>query len=210
MINIIIFSKIEFINVAIRSLIENIIKSDMKKRDMYFYTCSSLADFYNYLAVIENPYTIFDSDGVINNHEMLIFLSVKKFLYNIPMFVLCKDTESYDVYKSSALPSQLIVSKIEKIEVIQYYLRCFFLSPKGSLDVNFNQIGKLKISELPYLTQRQKEVLRLVLLGFTNQGISDQLNVSSKTVSAHRMAIYTKFNVSSLSSLYRKVKCFYM
>jgi ATP/maltotriose-dependent transcriptional regulator MalT len=50
------------------------------------------------------------------------------------------------------------------------------------------------------LTAREVEVLQLVAVGHTNQGIADELFLSVKTVSRHLSNIYTKIGVSSRSA----------
>jgi len=47
------------------------------------------------------------------------------------------------------------------------------------------------------LTQREEEVLRLVVAGKTNQAIAAELSISEKTVEKYMGAIFTKLNVTS-------------
>ncbi|MFJ1228403.1 response regulator transcription factor [Yersinia proxima] len=56
------------------------------------------------------------------------------------------------------------------------------------------------------LTQREKEVIHLILTGVSNADIAELLNISHKTASAHRMKIYRKYNVNSLMGLYIQFK----
>lgn len=51
------------------------------------------------------------------------------------------------------------------------------------------------------LTNRELEVLQLLVKGFTNKEISGQLYLSIKTVEAHRKKLYSKLNVNSRSDL---------
>ena len=45
------------------------------------------------------------------------------------------------------------------------------------------------------LTPRELEILRLVLAGYTNQAIADEISISTKTVEFHLTHIYTKIGV---------------
>jgi len=53
------------------------------------------------------------------------------------------------------------------------------------------------------LSDREREVLRLLALGHTNQEIARQLFVSVRTVEAHRAHILTKLRVSTRAELVR-------
>jgi two-component system response regulator NreC len=53
------------------------------------------------------------------------------------------------------------------------------------------------------LSDREREVLRLLALGYTNQEIAGQLFVSVRTVEAHRSHILTKLRVSTRAELVR-------
>lgn len=51
------------------------------------------------------------------------------------------------------------------------------------------------------LTEREREVARLLALGHTNQEISDQIYLSVRTVETHRAHIMTKLNLHSRADL---------
>jgi two-component system response regulator NreC len=53
------------------------------------------------------------------------------------------------------------------------------------------------------LSQREREVLRLVALGYTNQQIADQLYLSVKTVETYRARVMEKLELKSRSALVR-------
>jgi DNA-binding NarL/FixJ family response regulator len=51
------------------------------------------------------------------------------------------------------------------------------------------------------LSNREKEVLKFVALGYTNKQIAEQLVVSIKTIESHKARIREKLNVSHRSDL---------
>jgi DNA-binding CsgD family transcriptional regulator len=58
------------------------------------------------------------------------------------------------------------------------------------------------------LTLREKEVLRLVSLGFTNREVGEQLSISRHTVRTYKMNIYRKLSITSLKELIRYSQVF--
>lgn len=54
---------------------------------------------------------------------------------------------------------------------------------------------------LAQLTQREREVLELVVAGRMNREIAEQLDISIKTVEAHRAKIMEKLEVNSIAEL---------
>jgi two-component system response regulator DctR len=58
------------------------------------------------------------------------------------------------------------------------------------------------------LTDRERDVLRLVIDGLPNKLIADQLDISVRTVEVHRSRVFDKMNVKSaveLANLLREV-----
>lgn len=58
-----------------------------------------------------------------------------------------------------------------------------------------------EVEEKELLSGREKEVLKLVALGYTNKQIADKLVVSIKTVESHKARIREKLNVNYRSDL---------
>lgn len=54
---------------------------------------------------------------------------------------------------------------------------------------------------LEQLTQREREVMTLVVAGKLNKQIADELNISMKTVEAHRARVMEKMGVRTLAEL---------
>ena len=55
--------------------------------------------------------------------------------------------------------------------------------------------------KLATLTAREKEMLELLILGYSSKEIAQQCSLSPRTVEAHRANIFTKLEVNSLPKL---------
>ena len=73
--------------------------------------------------------------------------------------------------------------------------------------IRFNQSAEAKRIKAARedLTQREKEILTLIIKGFSNQEIADQLFISIPTVKTHRSNILAKCDVKNTASLVRFV-----
>ena len=56
---------------------------------------------------------------------------------------------------------------------------------------------------LQSLTEREAEVMRLIVAGHTNKSVAAELGISDKTVEAHRARVMDKTGARSLSELVR-------
>lgn len=89
--------------------------------------------------------------------------------------------------------------KSELINAIQ-------LVSKGKNYLSHDASQNLKLESqkqklLPRLTKREKEVLNLIVAGFTNAQIGQQLFISPDTVDSHRKNLHLKLNVNNTASL---------
>jgi len=63
-------------------------------------------------------------------------------------------------------------------------------------------------SALADLTERERDVMHLVVEGLPNKLIADQLDISVRTVEVHRSRVFEKMNVKSaveLANLLREI-----
>jgi two-component system nitrate/nitrite response regulator NarL len=58
-----------------------------------------------------------------------------------------------------------------------------------------NELRSCKMASLSDLTPREMEILQLVLAGYTNKAIANEIYISKKTVEFHLEHIYTKLGV---------------
>lgn len=63
-----------------------------------------------------------------------------------------------------------------------------------------------KFSDPEPLTEREKEILTLIVQGYTNREMGDALNISVRTVETHRSNIMEKLNLHSRVDLVRYAK----
>lgn len=68
-------------------------------------------------------------------------------------------------------------------------------------ETNKNMEISLIKQHVSLLTQREKEVYELVVMGYLNKQIAAQLNVCEKTIKVHRARVMKKMNVKSLAEL---------
>ena len=54
------------------------------------------------------------------------------------------------------------------------------------------------------ITAREKDVLKLLLSGFSNKEIAGKLNLSTETIKVHRRNLYNKLNIKSQSELFTR------
>ncbi len=59
--------------------------------------------------------------------------------------------------------------------------------------------------DLPMITKRESEILKLIADGLTNQEIADKLFISSFTVDSHRKNLLLKFNAKNTATLIKTV-----
>jgi two-component system response regulator NreC len=63
-----------------------------------------------------------------------------------------------------------------------------------------------KVTDSDALTEREKEILTLIVQGYTNREMGDSLNISVRTVETHRSNIMEKLNLHSRVDLVRYAK----
>jgi two-component system, NarL family, response regulator NreC len=81
----------------------------------------------------------------------------------------------------------------------------FYLSPAAQAMMVSDYLQRVRTGEekdsYSALTEREREILKLVAEGFTNNQIGEQLFISPKTVDTHRTHIMDKLNLHSRAEL---------
>ena len=75
---------------------------------------------------------------------------------------------------------------------------------KNKSDRKKNSTQNKALECINSLTQREKEVMELVVTGKSNKDIAQQLEISIKTVEVHRANVMDKMAVTSIADLVRK------
>ena len=75
--------------------------------------------------------------------------------------------------------------------------------PKRTVTARANQTDR-RHKTAPHITPRQREILRLVALGYTNREIAGSLNISVRTVEVHRFNLMHRLNVRNVAQLLRQ------
>ncbi|WP_462255025.1 response regulator [Ferruginibacter sp.] len=94
-----------------------------------------------------------------------------------------------------------LVKSASKEEIEEAILSVYEGKLYMSLDINLSAADKQELTDIPVLSSREKEVLRLIADGFTNPQIATKLFISLHTVDSHRKNLLTKFAVNNTASL---------
>jgi len=87
----------------------------------------------------------------------------------------------------------------EIVKAIEVAMRGdIFLSSEASVTMREN-----KDAQIPVITRREKEVLKLIAEGLTNKEMAEKLFISTTTVDTHRNNLLSKFNVKNTANLIR-------
>ena len=108
---------------------------------------------------------------------------------DVPMAVNAVKSGAYNFLEKPFKDAQLL-SLIEEV------------AARGSATSSHVE-GRCAAARLATLTLREREVTELVVRGFKNKKIADDLNISVKTVEAHRARAMEKMEVSSIAELVR-------
>ena len=73
-----------------------------------------------------------------------------------------------------------------------------FLSREAKITMREN-----RDAQIPVITRREKEVLKLIAEGMTNKEMAEKLFISTTTVDTHRNSLLSKFNVKNTANLIR-------
>lgn len=97
------------------------------------------------------------------------------------------------------------VSKSEPIsqliKAIETIADGYVLFPRDAMPMFVGTSGPAASGDLANLTDREMQVLTLLAEGFSNRDIAQKLNLSSKTVSGHKVNLLMKLGVTSVVEL---------
>ena len=95
-----------------------------------------------------------------------------------------------------------IEKPFSEADMLRLIEQCLTLE-RGNRDKRLQEADTVR--RLEHLTQREREVMDLVVAGKLNKQIADELNISMKTVEAHRARVMEKMGVRTLAELVKAV-----
>jgi DNA-binding NarL/FixJ family response regulator len=96
-----------------------------------------------------------------------------------------------------AHPPETLIKAIEKVNAGEVWLeRSMIANVISRLSRNSKPTKTGSESNIDELSEREKEIVRLIGQGFKNKKISSQLCISETTVRHHLTSIYSKLGVS--------------
>lgn len=102
--------------------------------------------------------------------------------------------QGVDGYISKADDSEELINALNAITLGEIYI-----SPDAKNAIK-NTIPKKKT----FITKREEIVLSLIVSGLTTKEIAEQLNISIKTIEAHRANLFARFGVKNVVELVKK------
>ena len=95
-----------------------------------------------------------------------------------------------------------IEKPFSEADMLRLIEQCLTLE-RGNRDKRLQEADTVR--RLEHLTQREREVLELIIIGKLNKQIADVLGISIKTVEVHRARVMEKMGVNSLAELVQHV-----
>ena len=151
----------------------------------------------NHVDVLVTDYNLPDDDG------LTLVRKVKRLWPDIKILVLSMHNESHlvkEILKEGI--DGYVLKKDSKDELID----ALYSVRKGNLFVS-NEINGMLVRNLhqpddqKLLTEREREILKLIAKEFTNRMIAEELYISERTVETHRKNIFRKTKTNSLVGL---------
>lgn len=160
----------------------------------------------------KGPWTFLISDVSLPGKSGIELLAiVKEKSPETKTIILTQHTEVWIINKLVEAGADAIVLKtneqqeiLEAIKVISenknYYTEIVYQIIISGITKN----KTIKAVNLPEITDREKDILKLIADGLTSKQISEQLFLSEKTIEVHRKNLFLKFDVKNSASLVRK------
>ncbi len=104
-------------------------------------------------------------------------------------------------YLLKSTDQQTLVKAIETVHAGKEYID----SQLKDVLLKYMLDEQKKAASQPSISRREKEVLKLIVEGCTNQQIAEQLFLGQRTVETYRLNLMTKLNVKNTATLVRKV-----
>ncbi|WP_338806787.1 response regulator transcription factor [Pseudomonas chlororaphis] len=87
------------------------------------------------------------------------------------------------------------------VKAVETVAAGYVLFPREAMPFFSNSVGAGETGDLESLTDREMQVLKLLAQGLPNRTIAEKLNLSSKTISGHKINLLMKLSATSVVEL---------
>jgi len=129
--------------------------------------------------------------GLISTHFELEYL----------LYVLYGRAHAY--LPANVNPNELLAA-VQAIDFGGVYIHSQMMAQLPPNALRPTPKSNTRYSKLPQLSEREHEVLNLLVKGYTNKEVSKQLYLSPKTVEAYRAKLYTKLGARTRADLFSR------
>lgn len=169
-------------------------------------------DVWRLIDVASPPSLVVLDFWLSNNASLKLLVELKAKLPNTPILVMSADGDMVVQQKVFATGAHGFIHKQEAgsvfVEVVSKLLsgkRCFESLTKENLRTAQSKELYVTASELG-LTERQGEILGMILKGFPNKRIAQQLSISEQTVKEHVSGILIRMGVGNRVEIITKLR----
>jgi DNA-binding NarL/FixJ family response regulator len=160
----------------------------------------------------ETQRTYIISDVSLPGKSGIELLTIAKEKYpETKIIILTQHTEVWIINKLVASGADAIVLKTNSQQEILEAIRAVSENRNYYTDIVYKIIIsgiakniQNKTAHAPEITDREKEILKLIADGLTSKQISEHLFLSEKTIEVHRKNLFVKFDATNSASLIRK------
>ncbi|HEN3606849.1 TPA: response regulator transcription factor [Yersinia enterocolitica] len=203
--NVIIFSHYDLIRFFLELVINKVTEMHPKGCNPSITICNSLSEFESAIQEIHQPVVIFDIDNVSRDDQFRLLTLINNKEKRDRIVVFTKETEESKFF----VEVRDVVSFVSSKTATQGQLVNILYPLMNGCDATFSmkvQTEVINKQEKVYLTPRENQICKYILLGHSNTDIAHILDISPKTISVHRLNIYSKNQVKELLGLYSKLK----
>ncbi|MDX9819979.1 MAG: response regulator transcription factor, partial [Desulfococcus multivorans] len=159
----------------------------------------------------ENPDLVILDLSLKSSSGMTLIKDLNKYYRHIPVLVLSMHEESLHAERCLLAGAKGYLMKHESKDSVIMAVRKIFAGRKyisqRIMDTLLDKIGeepeKKQDSPLHRLTDREIEIFQMIGKGFSSRQIAGHLNLSVKTVSAHKERIKQKLGIGTSGALIR-------
>ncbi|MGP2541182.1 LuxR C-terminal-related transcriptional regulator [Yersinia sp. 2541 StPb PI] len=205
--DVIIYSGSDLIRFALRQIIEPIIISRQGMISDTIKVCTTLTEFESLIINSFNPVVIFDIDNISMFDQFRFFKLIDQTIKKKSLILYSKESGLSDDYFFSKKTDIVYLCKTTSVPEIETVLCGCLYCTDYSLSDSSTIYPRAKPKSLK-LTKREKQILPCLLIGMSSEKISILFDVSKAAISAHKMNIFKKHQVTSLTALYYKLKRF--